>query len=440
MSAEKDYSEYTKYQVKLGAINRNSDILSASILSSIVNQCYVVSSLVDDRLPLSSTLAPGDVAIVSSLIVNGRNDLSSRTAYYWNGTSWAAMDGNYNARNVYFDNNLSLDGAWTRIGNFEKSDKVISSEGKSLQWLFEQMFDVTIPPKLSTEPTYSINLDGYKLSAYGFNDGDVVPKSDATTPNTTNYCEVGTTVIPKYNVTYTQGKYYYQWDVGNELKNDGTNFTSAMVSCGINGNYSMPCYNTSTNVFGKSYQLSNNTTIKLGAYDGWHSVGIQPVDSKNSQQDSSGNYYEKREAGELSGIKSTNKSIVGAFKIFYGQMTTPFATVSTPTGLSIDISTIGEDDLRNNLPISAWSILADSTSFNTTIGMTQIGIACKSGKYSSIIVQQADPPVTIELNKANTTIDIYDAGKNKQTYDLFYMAKPEAASGPNIFTIKELTT
>ena len=412
--------------------------ISTSLYSQLSNRCWIGSSI--DAAPRTN-LNVGDVAIVSGYIttdVATSAELSTRTAYYWNGNDWAAMDGNYNTRNIYFDNNLSMDGAWTRIGNFEKSDKVISSEGKSLQWLFEKMFDVTIPPILSTDPEYSIQLNGYKLSSYNFIDGTSV--SDKTTPDSINYCEVGSIVIPKYQISYSQGKYYYQWQVGNELVNDGTHFTSAMISCGVNEIYSEQCDTTSVKSFEKSYQLSNGTKIGLSAYNGWHSAGSQPVDSKGLSTDSSGALYDKREAGELKGIKQTSKTINGAFKIFYGQMKTPFKTVNTPTGLSIDISTIGKNDLRNNLPLSGWSITANSTIIPTTAGMTQIGIACKSGMYSSITVQQATPPIDIELNKSNSTIIIYDAGKNEQTYDLFYMAKPEEASGSNTFTITKLTT
>ena len=84
----KDYSVYTDYQVKLGALNRDSDILSASLISSIVNGCYVVSSLEDPNLPNADVLVPGDTAIVSGYVVAGDNSLNTRTDYTWDGQQW----------------------------------------------------------------------------------------------------------------------------------------------------------------------------------------------------------------------------------------------------------------------------------------------------------------------------------------------------------------
>lgn len=44
-----------------------------------------------------------DIFVVKMLVAEGKY---SCTAYVYNGTDWAAMDGNYNAKNIYFDQNL----------------------------------------------------------------------------------------------------------------------------------------------------------------------------------------------------------------------------------------------------------------------------------------------------------------------------------------------
>ena len=59
----------------------------------------------------NATAKLDDVAVVKRLI-NG--DKYQHTAYVYNGTSWAAMDGNYNAENVYFDENITIT---TAVGN-----------------------------------------------------------------------------------------------------------------------------------------------------------------------------------------------------------------------------------------------------------------------------------------------------------------------------------
>lgn len=52
---------------------------------------------------LEATAQTDDIFVVKSQISDGKY---SYTAFVYNGTTWAAMDGNYNAKNVYFDQNL----------------------------------------------------------------------------------------------------------------------------------------------------------------------------------------------------------------------------------------------------------------------------------------------------------------------------------------------
>ena len=56
------------------------------------------------RVVGSTEIHAGDTAIVKRLIAS---DKYSYTAYVYNGTAWAAMDGNYRADNVYFDKDLT---------------------------------------------------------------------------------------------------------------------------------------------------------------------------------------------------------------------------------------------------------------------------------------------------------------------------------------------
>ncbi|WP_291627930.1 hypothetical protein [Clostridium sp.] len=52
-------------------------------------------------------MAAGDIAIVKSLIADNKYQY---TAYVYDAKTkaWAAMDGNYNATNIYFDNDLTI--------------------------------------------------------------------------------------------------------------------------------------------------------------------------------------------------------------------------------------------------------------------------------------------------------------------------------------------
>ena len=90
-------------------------------------------------IPLAdiTDMVHGDFAIIESTF---GTDKVSRTAYIYNIDHWEALDGNYNANNVYFDNDFIIT---QDIGTFkvngEKSSKV-SASGKSLNTLLSEMF------------------------------------------------------------------------------------------------------------------------------------------------------------------------------------------------------------------------------------------------------------------------------------------------------------
>ena len=75
----------------------------------------VVSDGVKSDIEMLATVSPnplkGDVGVVKHLISTGKYSL---TAYHYSGTAWEAMDGNYNAENVFFDEDLITTSA---IGN-----------------------------------------------------------------------------------------------------------------------------------------------------------------------------------------------------------------------------------------------------------------------------------------------------------------------------------
>ena len=70
---------------------------------------------------LSDSYNNGDTAVVKKSIGTNTegNELYSYTAYVYDSSvsDWKAMDGNYNADNIYFDYNITKAGAWKEIGN-----------------------------------------------------------------------------------------------------------------------------------------------------------------------------------------------------------------------------------------------------------------------------------------------------------------------------------
>lgn len=104
-------------------------------LSSVTNTHREVSSYDELTAIAAEDLVKGDTAVVRTVIAHDPENeypIFSYTAYVWNGTAWAAMDGNYNAENVYFDEDLISTYA---IGNVTliNGQGTVESTGKNLK-------------------------------------------------------------------------------------------------------------------------------------------------------------------------------------------------------------------------------------------------------------------------------------------------------------------
>ena len=127
-----------------------------------------------------AVLQSGDIAIIKRVIASEKYEY---TAYVYNGISWCAMDGNYNAENVYFDKDLVTTSA---VGNITLTNgqATIAAAGKNLKQVFDTIFVKEKNPSI-TQPSVSVSLEGAGAK------------------------EVGTKVTPSYTATFNAGKYEF---------------------------------------------------------------------------------------------------------------------------------------------------------------------------------------------------------------------------------------
>ena len=132
------------------------------------------------RVVGAAELLDGDVAVVRKLISEGKY---AHTGYTYAAGEWKAMDGNYNAENVYFDEDLVTT---TAIGNITLTNGQgkVASTGKNLKEVWEAIFVKEKNPS-TTQPSVSITF-----SAGGAH-------------------EVGETVTTSYSISLNPGSYTY---------------------------------------------------------------------------------------------------------------------------------------------------------------------------------------------------------------------------------------
>ena len=127
-----------------------------------------------------AVLQSGDIVIIKRVIASEKYQY---TAYVYNGSAWVAMDGNYNAENVYFDKDLVTTSA---VGNITLTNgqATIAAAGKNLKQVFDTIFVKEKNPSI-TQPSVSVSLEGAGAK------------------------EVGTKVTPSYAATFNAGKYEF---------------------------------------------------------------------------------------------------------------------------------------------------------------------------------------------------------------------------------------
>ena len=104
-------------------------------LSEVTNNVQVVDGTVENLSKENRVV--GDMGIVRAVI---DGEIKSYTAYVWNGSDWAAMDGNYNAANVYYDKDIEVT---QNVGNVTTSNNApvpLKFKGKNMEQIWQYLY------------------------------------------------------------------------------------------------------------------------------------------------------------------------------------------------------------------------------------------------------------------------------------------------------------
>ncbi len=226
-------------------------------------------------------LAVGDTAIVKTAIYtdaeNEANNKYSYTGYVYNGSAWTAMDGNYNADNVYFSDDMLVT---KEIGyiTLNNGQGTIPSKGKNLSEVFEAMFVKEQNPT-TTQPSVSLTFSEAK--AY----------------------EVGTVVSPTYSATFNAGSYTYGPATGVTVTSWEISDTAGNTASTASGSFD-------------DVTVADNTNYKITAKAN-HTAGAIPLTNKKNEY----------AAGKIAAGSKTRTSgaITGYRSFFYGVLDTSSA-------------------------------------------------------------------------------------------------------------------
>lgn len=298
-----------------------------------------------------------DIFIVKTLIANGKY---SHTAYVYDGTKWMAMDGNYSAENVYFDEDFTFT---TKIGTVQtltNGSATKAAAGKNIKEFLASLFAAEQNPT-KTDPSVSVTLAN--AGAH----------------------EVGTVLNPTYSASFEDGKYSYgpeptgaaveSWDV---TSTDGESWTAASGNC-------------------KQITVGDSTNYTVTA-KATHTAGSVP---KTNIGNDCTDTTKKIAAGTKS---KTSSAITGYRSYFYGVLDT--ASVDVPLTSAI---------IRDNLTNGGNYNEAKSFTLNGSATAKRIVVAIPSsstrGGLSEVILTSAmNTPVTDSYIKTEKAVKVEGVG------------------------------
>lgn len=233
---------------------------------------------VDEALATITAPSQGDMAIIEQkfgAVATADGTRTSRTAYSYDGKKWCAMDGNYNAKNVYFDGDFTYTNAIGAIGAPENGKGTLAASGMSVEAFMASILAKEANPT-TTQPSASVTV---------------------TIPGGSTF-EIGTKKNVTYNASLSSGSYTY---------GPATGVVAGTVTASFDGQTKTGATGTFENVVADgTKRLSVSIT---------HNEGAVPKTNL-------GNPY--AEGKIAAGTKSTTASqtLVGVRHMFYGPMTT----------------------------------------------------------------------------------------------------------------------
>ena len=356
------------------AIGENGELVDSGVSAGGMGahtlfQGSSISEAVGEAVPKN-----GDVCIVTE-VING--DKASKTAYYYDNSQWVAMDGNVNAENVYFAQDLITTSA---IGNITLTNgqATIPAAGKNLKQVFDTIFVKEKNP-VTTQPSVSVNC-----------------------PQAGKY-EVGTTVTPSYTATLNPGSYSYDASTG---------ITATSWSVTDTDTHSA---STNTGSF-DGFVVDDTTNYRISATANYDAGSIPHTNT--------GNEYP---AGQIqAGSKTGHSAYITGYRAgFYGTLTSKDAAIDSALVRGLSSKTNAAPAAGNK-----WTL-------NIPVGAMRIVFAYPASiRDVSSVIDVGGMNAEIKTAFTMSTVDVQGAnGHAAVSYKVYVMDRAEATTATNSYTI-----
>lgn len=226
-----------------------------------------------NRVVRDKVVENGDFAIVKAPIGAG-TDKYEYTAFMYSEGAWKALDGNYDAENVYFSNNLTYTADIGVLTVPSSGSGTIPAAGKNLKEVLAGILAQEKNPKI-TQPSLSVTL------------------------NEAGAKEVGTSITPHYSTTFNAGSYSYGPATGVTATSYSISDTNSSTATTASGSLT-------------AFTVEDGTNYKVSATVNYGDGAIPKTNIGN-------NYA----AGQIkAGSKDANSSTITGYRnTFYGSVT-----------------------------------------------------------------------------------------------------------------------
>lgn len=318
--------------------------------------------------------AQGDMAIVERAVTLG-SKVNSHTAYAYDGEKWCAMDGNYNAENVYFDSDLTYT-APIGVKTVPSSGAgTISAAGKNVKEVLASILAEEKNP-VTTQPAASVKI---------------------TRGNGT--VEVGTKRNIVYSASLSAGSYTYGPDTG---------VVAGTITASFDGQTKTGATGTFENVV--ATEGTKELTVSIT-----HNEGAVPKTNL-------GNLYADGKIAAGTKTAKASQTLVGVRYMFWGPVTT-----------EIELNSANIRALAHKKAVGTGTL----DTFGAVAGAKQVIVAVPADrKITKVLMPSAlNADVTALFVKQSTTVSVEGANSYAGAAYNVYVYQPASIDAGETYSV-----